>query len=133
MPNVNPEILRWARETAGLTLEDAVQKLKISKARGVPALDRLAALEAGEEAPTRPMLVKMAKQYRRPLLTFYMSAPPRKADRGQDFGRFRRDTRRLKTHCWTGRLSVTSGLAKVWFVRCWRTKTRPKCCRSSDP
>jgi Zn-dependent peptidase ImmA (M78 family) len=85
MPNVNPEILRWARETAGLTLEDAVQKLKISKARGVPALDRLAALEAGEEAPTRPMLVKMAKQYRRPLLTFYMSAPPRKADRGQDF------------------------------------------------
>ena len=31
------------------------------------------------------MLLKMAKQYRRPLLTFYMSAPPRRGDRGQDF------------------------------------------------
>ena len=85
MPRVNPAILLWARETAGLTVEDAVQKLGIREARGVPGTDRLAALEAGDEAPTRPMLVKMAKQYRRPLLTFYMSAPPRKGDRGQDF------------------------------------------------
>jgi len=35
--------------------------------------------------PSRPLLVKMAKQYRRPLLVFYMSKPPRKGDRGSDF------------------------------------------------
>ena len=35
--------------------------------------------------PTRPMLVKMATHYRRPLLAFYMSAPPRKGERGRDF------------------------------------------------
>lgn len=85
MPRVNPDILVWARETAGFTLEDATKKLDIRDARGVGALDRLTALEAGEVAPTRPQLVKMAKKYRRPLLTFYMSAPPRKGDRGQDF------------------------------------------------
>jgi transcriptional regulator with XRE-family HTH domain len=85
MPRVNPEILRWARETAGLSLEEATQKLKINEARGVPAVDRLRALETGEQEPTRPMVLKMAKQYHRPLLTFYMSAPPRKGDRGQDF------------------------------------------------
>ena len=85
MPKVNPVILRWARETAGLSLEEATQKLKISDARGEAAVDRLLALEAGATEPTRPMIVKMAKQYRRPLLTFYMSAPPRKGDRGQDF------------------------------------------------
>jgi Zn-dependent peptidase ImmA (M78 family)/transcriptional regulator with XRE-family HTH domain len=85
MPKVNPEILTWARETAGLTLEEASQKLRISQARGVSPPDRLAALEAGEVEPTRPLLVKMAKQYRRPLLVFYMSAPPREGDRGQDF------------------------------------------------
>lgn len=85
MPKVNGEILVWARETAGLEREEAVKKLGIREARGVPAVDRLARLEAGDDAPTRPMLVKMAKQYRRPLLTFYMSAPPRKGDRGQDF------------------------------------------------
>ncbi len=31
------------------------------------------------------MLVKMAKQYRRPLLTFYLPDIPRKGDRGEDF------------------------------------------------
>jgi len=85
MPRVNPDILRWARETARLTPEEAVKKLKLGPARGVSAVDRLAALEVGEEPPTRPMLVKMAQQYRRPLLTFYLSAPPRRGDRGQDF------------------------------------------------
>ena len=85
MPKVNPEILIWARETAGLTPEEAVERLRIREARGVPAIDRLTALEVGEDAPTRTTLVKMAKQYRRPLLAFYLSAAPRKGDRGQDF------------------------------------------------
>lgn len=85
MPKVNPDILRWARKSAGLTLEEACKKLRLRDARGVSAVDRLAALEAGENEPTRPMLVKMAKKYRRPLVTFYMSTHPRSGDRGQDF------------------------------------------------
>lgn len=82
---VNPEILVWARETAGLTREEAVRKLNIREAFGATAVDRLADLEAGATSPTRPTLVKMAKQYRRPLLTFYMSEPPIRGDRGTDF------------------------------------------------
>jgi Zn-dependent peptidase ImmA (M78 family) len=85
MPKINPDIILWARETAGLTLEEATKKLAIREARGVSAIDRLAALESGEDEPTRSVIAKMAKQYRRPLLTFYMTAPPRKGDRGQDF------------------------------------------------
>ena len=85
MPKVKPEILSWARETAGLTLEEAVGKLKIHDAHGVAAEERLTALESGETEPTRQMLVKMAKQYRRPLVTFYLSTPPAKGDRGADF------------------------------------------------
>ena len=49
------------------------------------AVDRLAALERGDDEPTRPTLVRMAQHYRRPLLAFYLSAPPRRADRGADF------------------------------------------------
>lgn len=49
------------------------------------AVDRLAALERGDDEPTRPVLVRMARHYRRPLLAFYLSAPPRRADRGADF------------------------------------------------
>ncbi len=84
MPKVNPEILVWARETAGISPEEAISKLGIKDARGVAALDRLAALENGDAEPTRPMLLKMVKQYRRPLLSFYMRERPITADRGQD-------------------------------------------------
>ena len=85
MPNVNHEILEWARDTAGLSRAEAVARLKLGDARGVQAIDRLKDLEEGRVSPTRPMLVKMAKVYRRPLLVFYLSKPPRRGDRGQDF------------------------------------------------
>lgn len=85
MPNVNPNILCWARETAGLTLDEAAKKLLLKATKGGSAPERLAALEAGNEPPTRAMLAKMARSYRRPLVTFYLSAPPRRGDRGVDF------------------------------------------------
>lgn len=85
MPAVNPENLRWARETAGLSLENAAAKLGVKDAHGLAGVDRLAALEAGDALPSRPLLVKMTKQYRRPLVAFYMSRPPRTGDRGQDY------------------------------------------------
>ena len=78
MPNLNPKILQWARETAGLDLAQAARKIGIKPAYGIDAPDRLAALETGEAAPTRPTLEKMAKQYRRPLTVFYLpDIPPR--------------------------------------------------------
>ena len=43
------------------------------------------AIEAGDLPPTRRILSKMAKLYRRPLLIFYLPAPPRPGERGQDF------------------------------------------------
>jgi Zn-dependent peptidase ImmA (M78 family)/transcriptional regulator with XRE-family HTH domain len=85
MPRVNPEILRWARETAGLDLEEAAKKLDLPSARGLSPGERLAALETGDTEPSRPMLLRMAKQYHRPLLSFYLSTPPRSGSRGQDF------------------------------------------------
>jgi hypothetical protein len=85
MPAVNPEILRWARETAGLSLGRAVVAVGLKDTRKSRAVDRLAALEAGEAQPSRPLLLKMAQKYRRPLLAFYLESPPRKGDRGEDF------------------------------------------------
>lgn len=85
MPRVNPAILKWARETAGLSLEEAARRTDIGDARGLSGAERLIALEAGEAEPTRSQLVRMAKQYRRPLLAFYLASPPRKGNRGQDF------------------------------------------------
>ena len=85
MPKVNPDILVWARETAGLSPESAVKKLSIRDTKKASALDRLSGYESGAEDPSRPLLLRMAKQYRRPLLTFYLPKPPAKGDRGADF------------------------------------------------
>jgi Zn-dependent peptidase ImmA (M78 family) len=85
MPRVNPQILTWARETAGLPLETAAKKLAVRDARGVSGRDRLAAIERGDKEPSRPLLVRMAKLYHRPLLAFYLSEVPRTGPRGKDF------------------------------------------------
>lgn len=85
MTAVNPEILIWARETAGLDLETAARKIALGNARGVSGPDRLAALEGGEGFPTPALLRRMAQQYHRPLLTFYTAKVPSRVEIGQDF------------------------------------------------
>jgi Zn-dependent peptidase ImmA (M78 family) len=81
----NPEIFMWARNTAGLSPDEAARALGFNNTRERSAAERLMALEAGEEAPSRSVLLRMAKAYRRSLLVFYLSEPPRTGDRGQDF------------------------------------------------
>ena len=85
MPEVNPDILVWARETAGLSLGKAAAKLGFKDSRNSSAADKLASIESGDREPTRPQLLKIVDAYRRPLLTFYLSKPPVKGDRGADF------------------------------------------------
>src|SRR5215510_6058620 len=82
---LNPEIFTWARNTAGLSADEAAAKLGFNDTRDRSAADRLKALEAGDEEPSRSVLLRMAKAYRRSLLVFYLPEPPRTGDRGQDF------------------------------------------------
>ncbi|MFO1421328.1 MAG: ImmA/IrrE family metallo-endopeptidase [Candidatus Competibacteraceae bacterium] len=84
MPAVNPKILTWARTTAGLGIEDAAQKLQLKDSKKATAAEKLVAIEAGGPL-SRSLLVRMAKQYRRPLLVFYLSDIPRADKRGEDF------------------------------------------------
>ncbi|MDE3167597.1 MAG: helix-turn-helix transcriptional regulator, partial [Acidobacteriota bacterium] len=66
MSAIQPQILLWARETAGLSLADAAHALDLGQAHGRTGAERLAAMERGEEEPSRSVLLKMAKSYRRP-------------------------------------------------------------------
>lgn len=85
MPRVVPEILRWARETAGYGVEEAARRIALKDTRSASGADRLQAIEDGEAEPTAALLSRMAKQYHRPLLTFYLAQIPVQADVGQDF------------------------------------------------
>ena len=84
--NINPAILAWARETAGLELDEAADRLDFIKPKeGQSAAQRLREFESGERTPTRNQLLRFASVYRRPLLAFYMKQPPAKGERGEDF------------------------------------------------
>jgi Zn-dependent peptidase ImmA (M78 family) len=83
--HINPAVLVWARESAGLALREAAHKLALSSTDDISSETKLIELERGARLPSRTQLSKIAKTYRRPLLTFYLATPPRKTDRGSDF------------------------------------------------
>lgn len=85
MPAVNPQILKWARETAGLSLEEAAHKIGLKDSKKQMAYEKLQSLENGEREPSQRLLFTLAEKYNRPLLMFYLKAPPRKGDLGEDF------------------------------------------------
>jgi Zn-dependent peptidase ImmA (M78 family) len=84
---LNPQILAWARGAAGLSVDEAAHALGFKDTRDRTAAERLKAMEAGEEEPSRSVLLNMARVYHRSLLVFYLSEPPLTGDRGQDFRR----------------------------------------------
>jgi Zn-dependent peptidase ImmA (M78 family) len=66
---VNPDVLRWARETAGFSLDHAAAKLHKD-------VDFLQRLEQGEDMPSVGVLKELAKNYYRSLATLLLPAPP---------------------------------------------------------
>lgn len=83
--SVNPEVLRWARETAGLDLEEAARQLGLADSASSSSRDKLKEIEAGDRYPTQLQLVKFAHVYRRPLVALYLDTPPKPSERGEDF------------------------------------------------
>lgn len=58
---IQPSVLRWARETVGMSVPDVARKLK----RPIMAIE---AWENGSETPTYPQLEKLADSiFKRPL------------------------------------------------------------------
>lgn len=70
---VKPELLVWARETAGYSLAAAAKKIGISE-------EKLREAEAGNELLTFRQLQQAANVYKRPLALFFLpDAPPRES------------------------------------------------------
>ena len=82
---INPDILKWARETAGLSLAEAAEKLGLKDTAKATAVEKLYKLESGSSDPGQTFLRKAVAIYRRPLITFYLPTPPKRGERGDDF------------------------------------------------
>jgi Zn-dependent peptidase ImmA (M78 family) len=79
---VNPEILRWARATAGLSTEAVAAKLSRKKITA----ETVAAWEKGAASPTYPQLERLAYEiYKRPLALFFFPEAPQEETPNQSF------------------------------------------------
>ena len=79
---VNPDILQWARETAGYSIEDVVEKI----ARKHVTVKVVQDWEDGNSSPTYPQLEKLAYEiFKRPLALFFFPEPPEEETPRQSF------------------------------------------------
>jgi Zn-dependent peptidase ImmA (M78 family)/DNA-binding transcriptional regulator YiaG len=67
---VKPELLAWARRTAGFTVSEAARRLRIST-------NKVQDWEAGESSPSFAKLRSLAQLFKRPVAVFFLDhAPP---------------------------------------------------------
>ena len=80
--NLNPVMLTWAREQAGLSVADVAGLARISPLKskkgveGKSSAERLIDWESGVEFPTFSQLQALAKVFQRPIMTFFLAKPP---------------------------------------------------------
>ena len=70
---INPDIVRWARERSGYTLQEVAKSLN----RNVVTISDW---ESGEQAPTYIQLETLADKYKRPIAMFFFPQPPEEPD-----------------------------------------------------
>lgn len=75
---INPKLLVWARESVGLTKEDAAKKLSFE-------LEKLEMLENGEEQPSYTQLKKFGMVYKRSTGVFFLDEVPVEPAPPKDF------------------------------------------------
>lgn len=66
---INPDLLIWARESSGLGLAEAAERLRIPTGT-------LASWEEGSARPTVKQLRKLASKYKQSFAAFYLPEPP---------------------------------------------------------
>lgn len=79
LSGINPKILRWARETAGLSTRDIANLIR-------KPYELIEKWESGETVPTYGQLEKLAYQiYKRPIALFFFPEPPDEPDPKKSF------------------------------------------------
>lgn len=77
---ITPSVLRWARESIGVSVDEAAKRADVTT-------DRVLQWEAGEAEPTVAKLRQLAKLYQRPLAVFFLPEPPTDFGVPHDFRR----------------------------------------------
>lgn len=78
---VEPELLKWARESIGYEIDEAAKKIGVKP-------ERVLGWESKESRPSIAQLRKIADVYKRPLAIFYLPSPPEEFQPMKDFRHF---------------------------------------------
>jgi Zn-dependent peptidase ImmA (M78 family)/DNA-binding XRE family transcriptional regulator len=117
--NINPSVLKWARESAKLTLETAAKHLTVDK-------NKIDDWEKGISKPTIKQAEKLAKFYKRPFAVFFLSKIPADFHTLKDFRK--ENSKPLSTatifilreiqqkQSWLRDISIESGESKLKFI-----------------
>jgi len=65
---VNPEVMKWLRESSGWTTDDVARRLKVGR-------DVVDGLESGKRKPTLRQATVLSIAFKRPLASFFLSKP----------------------------------------------------------
>lgn len=75
---IKPEIIKWAREAAGWSIEEISQKLRISR-------ESYERIESGKKKPTFKQLERLANYFKRPVAVFFLPKPPEEPSMNYSF------------------------------------------------
>jgi len=87
---VNPNVMKWARESIGLTIPEVSRRLNIREGT-------VTDWETGDKKPTLNTLKKLASLYKRPLAVFFLPIPPQEPPLPTDYRVLPEDKRRPLT------------------------------------
>lgn len=76
--NVNASVMKWARESTGIDLEEVATRFNLSP-------NTIKQWEEGTKKPTLTTLEKLARYYKRPLAAFFLPDPPQEPSLPTDF------------------------------------------------
>jgi len=83
---INPDVLKWARESSGISIEDVAKRFGRSA-------DFIEKWEDGGKKPTIKILEDLASFYKRPLAALFLPEPPKEPSLPNDFRLFRDTTK----------------------------------------
>ena len=95
---ITPSVMEWARKTAGMSVEDAVECLVAKNVAKSITPEIVKGWETGKGAPTYRQLEKVAAIYHRPLIVFYLPKPPEEDDIKSEFEFFPKAQAELLPH-----------------------------------
>jgi Zn-dependent peptidase ImmA (M78 family)/DNA-binding XRE family transcriptional regulator len=126
---ITPKVLKWARESARMTLDEASAKISVNS-------DKLNDWEDGASQPTIKQAEALAKAYRRPFAIFFLPDIPRDFHPLQDFRR--KTAKKLGTastfiireiqqkQAWISELYADNEEAELPFVGKFSLESNPK-------